>query len=106
MNVILAKPGCELEVQEPFVTTALNCVPSVWFVYVYVVEVFTMSVQVVPPFIDFCHFVIVPVYPVSVKVPLVPPDETDPPVGEETTETVAVDEYVTDVQPVACISTL
>ena len=74
LTVIVAAPELTFE-QEAVFTIALNKVVVVKFKYGYVVDVFTIVVQLVPPFSDFSHLVmlVTPTEPVKVKVaPLLP----------------------------------
>ena len=63
------------------------------------VLVFEISLQLVPPLTDDCHFKIMPVWPLNVNdVLFVPghtaaPPETVPPTLDGTTETVVATEY-------------
>ena len=60
--------------QMPLLTTALNLVVLV-NTFEIVAVVTAISVQLAPPSIEYCHFVIVPIWPLSVSMPLLLPEQ-------------------------------
>ena len=83
------------DVQTPLCTTALPKVVWVRLLNDCEVVEFAISVQVVPPSIEYCHFKIFPFCPVKLTVPLLVPEQTVellptvPPTDDEITVIIA-----------------
>jgi len=92
-------------VQLPLVTTALYLVVIAMLVAVYVATVLTMSMEVAQLSVEYCHFVMDPVYPERVsRVLFVPPQteadpETEPPTEGVVTVIVASVELMGEQVP-------
>jgi hypothetical protein len=103
-TVIVASTELAVE-QTPLFTTARYFVVSVRLVAVRVVVVFATSVALPQLFVEYCHFVIVPVCPESVRVVLFVPvhtvasEETEPPTDTGSTVTVASAEFADEHTP-------
>jgi len=91
--------------QVPLVTTALNFVVVTRFVAVYVAAVLVMSVEVAQLSVEYCHLVMLPVYPERVRRVLFTPvhtvaePATDPPTEPAVTVTVTSDELAGEQVP-------
>jgi hypothetical protein len=103
-TVIVASAEFEDE-QTPLFTTARYFVVTVRLVAVRVFVVFATSVEEPQLLVEYCHFVIVPVYPESVSVVLLVPvqtvasEETVPPTDTGSTVTVASAELAEEHTP-------